>query len=354
MLALHPYSKSAEVWSCGVLLFAVCAGYFPFRDLSLIEKIKGEEPAYLEFFSEELVALLRAMLENNQLNRISPEMALKHPWVAKESIPTSFEALSNSIEKAKRARTESASGKESGAGGGGQSKQVALSEGSANNRSNEGQASGNAESKGESDAGARRLSAGNGGGGQSEEVANSNENRVTEGYGDKCQFTQASAGARPLPGARVRTLGRRRSPHRAPSSQTCLQPPKTAPPPSRAPSSTRKSSRDARQLRTEPRPRRGRVPLLPGLAPHPPLKRDCLVLNPEADEGHEGSRRDVRGREGAPPLQERLQRALTAQGRAVLHGKAEGPRPRQQRARRFVFRQRSKSLAPDKKKIDFV
>ena len=96
MLKEQPYFPSADVWSAGVLLYAVCAGYLPFSDPNiprLIEKVINEDPVYPNFFSDELRDLLTKMLCKDPLKRISLSEITQHPWFNKDKIPFVFDDI---------------------------------------------------------------------------------------------------------------------------------------------------------------------------------------------------------------------------------------------------------------------
>lgn len=102
MLLDRPYDDTADIWSSGVLLFTICAGYLPFYDISeekIADKVINEEPSYPNFFSDDLIDLLKKMLQKNQLNRISLTEIMKHPWFTKGSLPFNFDMLSDEMDK---------------------------------------------------------------------------------------------------------------------------------------------------------------------------------------------------------------------------------------------------------------
>ncbi|OHT14588.1 CAMK family protein kinase [Tritrichomonas foetus] len=98
MLREQPYTPSADVWSSGILLYAICAGYLPFSDPSiprLIDKVINEDPVYPNFFSTELCDLLHKMLDKNPIQRISISEIMNHPWVTAGGEPPDFSDLTN-------------------------------------------------------------------------------------------------------------------------------------------------------------------------------------------------------------------------------------------------------------------
>ncbi|OHT06746.1 CAMK family protein kinase [Tritrichomonas foetus] len=77
------YSHQADIWSAGILLFAMTAGYLPFYDENLptqLHKIILINPVYPETISHELKCLLQKLLQKNPTERITIPEIYENPW----------------------------------------------------------------------------------------------------------------------------------------------------------------------------------------------------------------------------------------------------------------------------------
>ncbi|KAM3392146.1 hypothetical protein ACQJBY_013339 [Aegilops geniculata] len=77
----HP--AKVDIWSCGVVLFVLAAGYLPFNDASLINmyrKIYAGRFRCPNWFSPALRHLLRRILDPNPATRIDTDGIMEHPW----------------------------------------------------------------------------------------------------------------------------------------------------------------------------------------------------------------------------------------------------------------------------------
>lgn len=73
----------ADIWSCGVILFVLLAGYLPFHDSNLMElyrKVAKADFKCPNWFPPEIRRLLLRMLDPNPGTRISLAKIKEHPW----------------------------------------------------------------------------------------------------------------------------------------------------------------------------------------------------------------------------------------------------------------------------------
>ncbi|XP_026021861.1 serine/threonine-protein kinase BRSK2-like isoform X4 [Astatotilapia calliptera] len=75
--------RRADVWSCGVILFALLVGALPFDHdnlRQLLEKVKSGVFHMPHFIPPDCQALLKGMIEVNSDKRLTLEAIQKHPW----------------------------------------------------------------------------------------------------------------------------------------------------------------------------------------------------------------------------------------------------------------------------------
>ena len=76
------YSYSVDIWSAGILLFALNSGFLPFDDQNLAklaQKIIYQEVTYPAYFSVSLRDLLTKMLNKDPVQRPCVDEILQHP-----------------------------------------------------------------------------------------------------------------------------------------------------------------------------------------------------------------------------------------------------------------------------------
>ena len=78
--------SKADIWSCGVVLYVLLAGYLPFHDSNLMElyrKIGKAEFKFPTWFSQEVRRLLSKILDPNPSTRISMAKIMETSWFRK-------------------------------------------------------------------------------------------------------------------------------------------------------------------------------------------------------------------------------------------------------------------------------
>ncbi|XP_052203180.1 CBL-interacting protein kinase 5 [Diospyros lotus] len=78
--------EKADIWSCGVILFVLLAGYLPFHDSNLMEmyrKISRGDFKCPQWFAPDVKKLLGRILDPNPCTRITASKIMENPWFKK-------------------------------------------------------------------------------------------------------------------------------------------------------------------------------------------------------------------------------------------------------------------------------
>ncbi|OHS93266.1 hypothetical protein TRFO_40422 [Tritrichomonas foetus] len=91
MIKGQPYTRAADIWSAGVLLYSMVSGKLPYEDdqvQRLLQKIVYTDVHYPPAMSPTLVDLLKKMLVKSPEQRITLDKIKAHPWFSQTEYAT--------------------------------------------------------------------------------------------------------------------------------------------------------------------------------------------------------------------------------------------------------------------------
>lgn len=84
MVRNEEYDFRVDYWAIGVLTYEFLAGDTPFESLSkpeLYKRIDATDFQFPNFFSNQAQDFIRRLLRRSPSERMTLEMALRHPWI---------------------------------------------------------------------------------------------------------------------------------------------------------------------------------------------------------------------------------------------------------------------------------
>lgn len=104
-----PYGCEVDIWSMGVIVYIILAGYPPFYEddqRKLFQRIKKGRYHFHEQYwaniSPEAIDLIKCMLVVDQKERWTAEQLLKHPWICLDDAKLEEKDLTSSLEVLKK------------------------------------------------------------------------------------------------------------------------------------------------------------------------------------------------------------------------------------------------------------
>eukprot|EP01012_Entosiphon_sulcatum_P038743 TRINITY_DN504_c0_g3_i1.p1 TRINITY_DN504_c0_g3~~TRINITY_DN504_c0_g3_i1.p1 ORF type:complete len:338 (-),score=97.02 TRINITY_DN504_c0_g3_i1:1087-2100(-) len=109
---MHGYTFAVDMWSVGVILYVLVCGFCPFYDentpalFNSITKGKFSYPSpYWDGISEECKDLINHLLVVDPARRFTPQQALQHPWIVRNTHTRLIPNITANMHKFKDARS---------------------------------------------------------------------------------------------------------------------------------------------------------------------------------------------------------------------------------------------------------
>ena len=93
VIMAKPYDYKADIWSLGVILYAISVGSLPFDDSNIsrqITRIMKQDPVFPPEMSDSLKDLLQGMLRKDPETRLSMSEIKRHPWMTTDCVGRQF------------------------------------------------------------------------------------------------------------------------------------------------------------------------------------------------------------------------------------------------------------------------
>jgi len=90
------YTKNADIWSAGILLYLMVVGHLPFGEKSVeltYQKVVFADPSFPPSISHQIIDLILKLLKKNPDHRINIESIKQHPWLSESLLVDEFVSI---------------------------------------------------------------------------------------------------------------------------------------------------------------------------------------------------------------------------------------------------------------------